>query len=89
MNRTSILKTKLNELKNNPWYGSSRRQLKKNEIEIVISFIDQYSELNADDFELKINRFFLDTKDKPKRFTLIQEILSVLNTQTRNEREPQ
>lgn len=83
MNRSSILKLKLNELKNNPWYGSPRRQLKKNEIEIVNSFIDEYSELNSDDFELKINRYFLDTKEKPKRFTLIQEILSVLNTQTK------
>lgn len=56
------------------------KKLKKDDIKIIKNFIDDNIDTDKNSFELKLNRFFLDKKDKPKNWLLILEILSNHNS---------
>lgn len=70
---------------NHPWIGKKlMNRLSFEDKEIILKFLDENLSLDPSQFELKINRLWMDQKDKPKRWKEILEILSNMNSK-RNE----
>lgn len=71
---------KFDTFQTHPWLRKLYNKLKKEEILICYKFIKTNELLNQSDFEIAINRMFLDNKNKPKNYTLILELLSCANS---------
>jgi hypothetical protein len=69
--RLKALKTMDNRY---PW-DKKLKQMSDKEKAMVDTFIIENDHLSKSEFELLVNRLFLDKKDKPKNWTLITEIL--------------
>lgn len=63
-----------------PYYDKHLRSLNLEEISIIERFLSAKIALNPDQFEMEINRLFLDKKEKIKKWTLVCELLSAFNT---------
>jgi len=50
------------------------------DLAVIRNFITVYDHLNIGEFELKVNRMFLDNPSKPKNYVAIMELLTVCNT---------
>lgn len=68
-------------LAGHPWYSRHYRRMSTEDLEICTKFIDRHSRLSANEFEAQINRMFLDVTEncRPKKWVLIQELLSAAN----------
>jgi len=75
MNRLEVFKG----YKNHPWFSRKISQLSLVHLILIEHFINSNNELSKGDFELAVNRMFLD-KDKPKKYKEIQELLSCCNS---------
>ena len=73
--------SKLDYIKSHPHHRKTFDKLNQNEIMILTRFIQENDTLHLNEFEFKLNRFFLD-QDKPKHWGHILEILSIINTLT-------
>lgn len=62
-----------------PWLSRVYARLKLNEITLIEDFINENNLLNKHDFEIKINRMFID-KTKPKKWKEILELLICCNS---------
>lgn len=72
------------ELETDPWFSRVWKKLKKSDIQICIDFINENNDLGIEDFEMKMNRFFLDKGDlKPKRHLEIIELIMISNSKSR------
>jgi len=62
-----------------PWLHKAYKKLKKDDIQLAQEFIERNDSLSKGEFELKINRMFLD-RDKPKNAAVIMELLTCANS---------
>lgn len=83
MNRTQALKEICSQ------YPYQRSALKLNEAEFdrIVDFIDENDSLGHLEFEYKVNRMFLFDKDRPKHWTIIQDILTAANSRVHVKRK--
>ncbi len=61
-------------------YKKSFKKLADREFLLIEAFMVVNSDLNHIEFEYKVNRMFLDYKDKPKNWVIIQELLVASNS---------
>lgn len=80
MKTATLFLSELETLKQNPHYTKGIESLNLREMGLLLSFITENSTLCREEFEMKINRFFLDSPEKPARLSIIQEILAALNS---------
>lgn len=66
--------------KDHAWLSRVYKKLKSADIEVALTFIRNNSQLNKSDFELKINRMFIDSATRPKNYKEISELLSCANS---------
>lgn len=66
---------KFKSLKDHAWYYNVYKKLTKEELQIAIKFCVDNEKLNNNDFATKAVRLFLDVKNKPKNWTVIEELL--------------
>ena len=62
-----------------PFLKKSFARLTPNDRQLAWTFIEKSDELDRGRFELAVNRLFLDG-EKPKNWTIIQELLSSANS---------
>lgn len=82
MNRTESLEITFKH----PFLKKGFIKLKKEEIDFCYDFITKNSDTNPDEFEYRLNRFFLDIELKPKNWKIILELLSCSNTFYKNQK---
>jgi hypothetical protein len=70
---------KFNSYAEHAWLNKAFKKLSKAERDIATDFIKTNDYLGKYDFELAINRMFID-KEKPKNFSIILELLACLNS---------
>ena len=68
---------KFEALKHDAWYGPLFHKLKSSGQEYCLDFIEHNGELALPEWEMAVNRMFLDQPTKPANWTLIQEFLTV------------
>jgi hypothetical protein len=61
-------------------YGLIWDRLPLAEREQVYSFISIHSTASVADFEMRVNRMFMDQKKKPKNWVLITDLLLAVNS---------
>jgi hypothetical protein len=71
-----------NNFKNHAWLSRVFDRLKNSDLDIAIRFIETNDHLDIGNFELAINRMFLD-KEKPRRYKEILELLTCANSALR------
>lgn len=67
-----------------PWLGRTYRKLTGADRRLAYDFMAQNQALSKGDFELKVNRMFVDKDSKPKNWTLIIELLTCANSAFRS-----
>ncbi len=70
---------KFKSLADHPLYKRLMRSLTEGEFDEVVEFIDDNADLNARDFEMKVNRFYMDVNPKPKNIGKMLDILIACN----------
>lgn len=71
----------LDHLRIDAFYGRYFTKLKGPDLEIIHRFLEENHQLPKIDFEMRVNRLFLDQPDtRPKQWTTIIEILSAINS---------
>lgn len=75
MNRIDAFK----KLEGHAWLGKVFAKLSKQEKELAMDFLAKNSALSNGDFQLAVNRMFLDAP-KPKNHTSVMELLSCANS---------
>lgn len=70
---------KLKQLKHHAWYKKLFTRLTAQELSFLESFIENHSDLDRNDFDKEIKRMILSS-DKPKSWAIIDELLSVINS---------
>lgn len=68
------------ELKAHPWHKRTFAKLSSEELGLCLSFLEENAALPREEFEKAVNRMFLDSVVKPKRWTMVLELLSLSNT---------
>ena len=74
-NRIQLFKS----YRDHPWLRKTYSKLDENDLKIAVSFINENDGLSRGQFEIKLNRMFLD-KEKPKKWTHISELLICCNS---------
>jgi len=62
------------------WHGKRFATLTEAEIRVCVEFIHKHQEMDRGAFEHAVNRMFLGVDRKPKRWSLMQELLSCANS---------
>jgi len=75
MNRTDAF----HSLATHPWLKKCHAKLTDDEKRLATDFITANDSLNKSQFEMAVNRMFIDQKNKPKRYAIILELLSCAN----------
>lgn len=65
-------------LREHAWFDRLYARLSSEELQTCHRFIDEHDALDRSEFEMRVNRMFLD-KPKPKNWTVIAELLTVAN----------
>jgi len=68
------------EYENHPWHGKRMAKLTLAEMEECVTFLMNYGDLPKDQFEMTVNRMFLDRPKKPKNWLVMQELLACSNS---------
>jgi hypothetical protein len=76
MNRLEYFRLRVGE---HILYKRLALKLSEAEFDSCVAFIEDNDHLAHLEFEYAINRMFLDRKDKPKNWIIIQELLMVAN----------
>lgn len=71
--------TYLTSKKGHPHYGKLFKRLAGDEVAEILDFIGKHEHFNKAEFEFAVNRMHLDQPNKPKNWTIIQELLLVAN----------
>lgn len=75
----------LESLASDPWYKRLAKRLSNGDWALMRNFVSDNDTLDIGDFELKVNRMFID-REKPKQWKVIMEFLTVANTMERRGR---
>lgn len=67
-------------LKEHAWLLKSFARLSAKEVSICLTFIVENDHLDKGEFEMKINRMFLDKIEKPKHWKEMSELLTCANS---------
>jgi len=67
-------------------YVAKFNRLTEKEYELMVMFIHENDSLPHIDYEYAVNRMFLD-REKPKNWTIIQELLTASNTAAKGVRQ--
>lgn len=70
---------KFHSLKNHAHYSRYYTALKQRDIALISKFISENETLDKANFEMKMNRFFLELKDRPKNWAILSELLMIAN----------
>jgi hypothetical protein len=76
MTRLEALKVKSSTLP----YSRIIARLSESEFDTVVAFIEDNDQLGHLEFEYAVNRMHLNVEEKPKKWAIIQEVLTVVNT---------
>lgn len=76
-------------LKEHAWQGRIFSKLAEEELRRARAFLDANQDLSKGDFEIAINRMFLDDPKKPKHWAIISELLLCANSMTSSESTPE
>lgn len=71
-------------LKVDHWYKPLILRLREKELNLTVDFIRNNSGLTIGEWEMAINRMFLGVLNKPKNWTLIMEILTVIGKEKKS-----
>lgn len=63
-----------------PWFKRVIKKLGAADIAFAESWIKRHEHLDLNDFQFATNRMFLDDPNKPKKWTIIVELISNANT---------
>lgn len=63
------------KLKTHPYLKKVFAKLKKEELDICLQFLKETESLNKNDFAFKTVRMFLGNENKPKNWSVIEELL--------------
>ena len=70
---------KWKSLKSDAWYGLKIiPKLNAVDIQIIEDFISQFEAVDIDTWEIAVNRMFRGDQNKPKNWTMIMEVLTVV-----------
>lgn len=69
---------KLNKLKDHAMYGKLIKKLKRSEVDLLVSIINNNEHLNKAEFSKLASRYFIN-KPKPKNYLIIIELLDVVS----------
>ncbi len=67
--------TALKALSDHAWYGKVLKQMSEAEFDLVVELIEEHGDLDRNEWTVKINRLYLDQPNKPKRLSLLQDVL--------------
>lgn len=70
---------KFSEYETHPWLKKVYGKLTAQDLKCCLSFLDENVSLDKGEFELAVNRMFLD-REKPKNFPIILELLTCCNS---------
>lgn len=62
-------------LRTHAWHGKVFAKLKKSEVEQCQTFLRENESLDIVTYEQKVQRMFLDQSEKPKNWTVMNELL--------------
>jgi hypothetical protein len=74
------------ELKNHAWFKKQYVKLRQDNIDFCIEWINKNDSLSKDDFELALNRIYLDkdlsslSKAEYNRYRISQELIMICNS---------
>ena len=74
-------------LADHPWLGRIFKRLTQSDLRLAREFILCHEDKSVGEFELLMNRMFLDQKEKTKNYRIIQELLSCSNKKEVKERK--
>ena len=66
-------------LKTHAWFNRVYKKLNAADIKFCEEYLNNNKHLDKNEFEFKVVRIFLDNPNKPKNWTLIQELLANSN----------
>lgn len=69
-----------NSLETHPWLNRVFKKLNRDDLYICRQFLAEKEHLSKGDFELAVNRMFIDKENKPKNWKLICELLTCANS---------
>jgi hypothetical protein len=72
--------TEFQNLKTHPWHGRLFKKLLVAEVTACEQFIKNNDHLEVNEFEMAVQRMFLDKSAKPKNWTAMNELLVCANT---------
>lgn len=73
-------KSNLLKIEKHPFYRKLLYKLNTSEISHLNKFVLHNNNLDKNDFAFKATRFFLDSKEQPKRLGIIVELLLFVNS---------
>lgn len=71
---------KLHSYSAHPWFSRYYNKLSTTDLKIINNFLYENRALGKDAFEKKVVRMFLDNPDRPRRWSIIIELLANANS---------
>jgi hypothetical protein len=71
---------KFQALARHEWYGKLCQKISEHEFDLIVEFIEDFGELDDQDFERKVVRYGLDDPNKPKNANIIADLLLACKT---------
>jgi len=68
------------DLDRHAWFGRQMAKLKKGQREICEQFIAEHDHLDRGQFEMALNRWWVDRQDRPKNWSSLQELVMISNS---------
>lgn len=69
-----------NSFATDAWYKRVHKRLKVSDIAFCVTFIEEHDALDIHAFEMRVNRLFIDDRNRPKLGSLIVELLASANS---------
>jgi hypothetical protein len=76
----SARRQKFESYATHPWLKKAFGKLSAAERTLARDFIDRHDQLLPGDFEYRVHRMFMDQPEKPKNWTVINELLVCCNS---------
>jgi hypothetical protein len=73
-------KDQFHSYKNHPWLCRVFKKLTKADVLFCETYLAENDHLTKDDFQLKVNRLFMDDRNPPKAWKEIKELLTCTNS---------
>ncbi len=82
MRNVETFREEMKALRAHPHHKKTLGKLGSSDRDVMLKFIKENATLSRDDFEMKVNRLFIDQTDKPPKWAYIMELLSIMNSRT-------